>query len=170
MDWTTRVAEWLANQGLALAVAAVAAWVSHRAIKVTRAYQDPLFVMECEPKDIPAAPMGEPDRPVYMYLVNKGNSSARDVRWVANFDPYGIQVRPQEWPLIEKGARVYVQTPFMASSMRMPVLWQLLHSENAAAYATISYKTQSGERREEQVLLPDPRESFTAPEKPQSIL
>lgn len=161
MDWT-KVAEWIANQGLALAVAAVAAWAALWAVKVTRAYQDPLFVMECEPRHIPAAPAGEPSQPVKMYLVNRGNSFAKDVQWVANYDPYGVAVPLQSWPLIEgKGGRVSVVTPFVAGSMSMGVIGLLVSRKDGAAYATVTFVTQSGHTKTEQVLLPDPRHFST---------
>lgn len=160
MEWEKFV-DWLASQWpalVSLGVAAFAAWQAHKAIVVTRAYKDPVFVMECAPMHLADAPMLEEPRGIEMFLVNKGDSFARDVRWSANFDPYGIKVSPQEWPHIEgKGGRVRVMTPFTVSSMvGMPILEDLLRRKDDAAYATVAFTSQSGHKVRQKVLLPNP--------------
>lgn len=170
MDWGAVLA-WIANQGLALlatAAAAAAAAASYKAIKVTRAYQDPVFVMGCIPLTIDAAPApGAPIQHISMTLINKGTSFARNVRWSANFDPFGISVKPQEWPHIEAGGQVSFYTGFtvhMASNL--PVLEDLLARKDDAAYATVTFTSQSGHAITQKVLLPDPRD-YPLPESAQ---
>lgn len=80
MDWG-KLLELVSGQGLALVVGAIAVWVSYRAIRVTRANQDPVFVMECDPVDWQAYDWSNGVKEqVPLVLINKGNGSPRTSR------------------------------------------------------------------------------------------
>jgi hypothetical protein len=154
MDWGNLL-EWTGNQGLALLVAAIAVGVSYRAIKVTRAYQDPVFVMECEPRnwlDVTGDAEG-----VIMYLVNKGNSFARDVRWSADYDPLNVATTDQTWAFIQgNGGKVHVEVPFRATWMGSPVLGQLINRNDEASLCTVTFRSQAGHKVTQKVHWPNP--------------
>lgn len=161
MDWA-KLLEWTGNQGLALAVGAIAAWISYRAIRVTRSYQDPVFVMECDPVDWQAYPLGGGvQEQVPMVLINKGNSFAKDVTWSADFDPFHVHTQQQSWPLIEgNGGRVSVMSFFRADSQSAGVLGQLLNRTDGARECTVKFTSQAGHKITQKVNLPNPYEYY----------
>ncbi|AYN55814.1 hypothetical protein PP635_gp35 [Arthrobacter phage Auxilium] len=164
MDWAGFL-QWITNQGLALVVAAVAAWISYRAIRTTRAYQDPVFVMECEPVDWQAYPPGGIKEQVPMVLVNKGNSHAKDVTWSADFDPFHLHAPEQSWPLVEgNGGRVAVMSLFRADGHGAGVLSSLVQRTDGARQCTVTCTSQAGHRFSQKVNLPNPYEYQAQPQ------
>ncbi|WNM64526.1 hypothetical protein SEA_MIDNIGHTRAIN_39 [Arthrobacter phage MidnightRain] len=156
MDWAGFL-QWITNQGLALIVAGLAAWVSYKAIRVTRSYQDPVFVLECEPIYVEQHPGSDPEQDLQMVLVNKGNSFAKKVRLTANYDPFGIRSHPQKWELIEGGGgRVAFLSGFKVSSRGFPILGDLVERDDEAAFFTVKFVSQSGHKLTQQVRIPSP--------------
>lgn len=162
MDWG-KVIEWLGGQSLgalSLAVAGFAAWQSYQAIKVTRSYQDPVFVMECEPVDWDAYQYGSGvSAQLTLVLINKGNSFAKDVEWSADYDPFHLQIVKQAWPLIEgNGGRVQIPTSVKVDNMTAGELGAAVNRNDASRLCTIKFMSQSGHRVTQKVNLPNPHE------------
>lgn len=163
MDWG-KLLEWVSGQGLALVVGAIAVWVSYRAIRVTRAYQDPVFVMECDPVDWQAYDWSNGVKEqVPLVLINKGNAFAKNVTWSADFDPFHLETQEQSWPLIEgNGGRVSVMSLFKADNMSAGTLSTLVQRTDGARECTVTCTSQAGHKITQKVNLPNPYD-YTPP-------
>lgn len=159
MDWGKFV-EWLSGNWPEITsnlIAAFAAYLALRAHKVTRSFQNPFFVLECEQMQLQQHPGVEPAEEVQLVLINRGNSFAKNVKWRANYDPFGIQSRPQTWEYIEgNGGKVTFLSGFKASSRGFPLLGSLYSRDDKAAFCTVQFVSQSGHKVKQELRLPNP--------------
>ncbi|MHA7176175.1 hypothetical protein ACX80D_05925 [Arthrobacter sp. Sr24] len=152
--------------GSVAAVAGVVFWVlfssaalliSIRNSRDTRAYKDPVFVLECEAIVLDKAVDGSAEQAqVCMKLVNSGESFATDVSIVAEFDPYGLHVRPAEWAFVPKdGGSVPWYTSVGVSDHGGAGVLQALDTSKGENLCTVKFRSQAGHKREVRIPLPD---------------
>lgn len=131
--------------------------ISIRNSRDTRAYKDPVFVLECEPIVLDKALDGSAEQTqVRMKLVNSGESFATDVSIVAEFDPYGLHVRPAEWALVPKdGGSVPWNTSVGVSDFGGAGVLQALDTAKGQNLCTVKFRSQAGHKRKVRIPLPD---------------
>lgn len=142
--------DWTATGTIAATGIAIASFViSLRTIRENKKYKAPDF------RFTPLDPIDSRSR---LRLTNNGESSAKNVKLVFDFDPTGMFTnQPLEWVAIDKDEPVTIifDSDFAASSAHFDTWLQRILSEHPERRtATIEYTTRLGKRNKQEVLIP----------------
>lgn len=146
----------IAGVVVSLVFSALALWMSIKNSRDTRAYKDPVFVLECEPMVLdPMAPLVEEQARVTFKLVNQGEAFARDVRIHAEFDPFGLHVPASAWPYVERsGGSVLWSTAVPVTKEAAGVLSQVDAAKDQNMCLVVC-RSQAGHKVRQRIPLPD---------------
>lgn len=146
----------IAGAVISLVFSLLAFKVSLKNSRDTRAYKDPVFVMECVPMvlDRNASHTEQQDQ-VTFKLINKGDAFATDVQASAEFDPFGLQVHKMDWPFVERsGGHVLWTTQVGVTPASAGILSQV-DMTSGANMCVINFRSQAGHECTQRIPLPN---------------